>query len=601
MWDLRKPTSPPPGVVPLSPNFTVRDDRSDPVSALAFSRDGTRLALGTFKGAWVADLRNPRVPPLKLAGRPFGDLSFTSIDFSPDGAHVAGGTTQGDLIVWNLRDQSLRFFQTLADPVTAVAFSSDGKRLASAGSGPDFNIRLWDPTNHNVPSVLLRGQDSRANALAFSPDVKQLVSVGEDGRLRFWNLSDPRTLPQVVQAHVGAAISVAFLRDGKDLATAGRDHVMRIWNLRAGAPLGLLRTRQDQHFAVQSLTFSPDNAYLVSASADRTARVWNLRNLSVPPVSLLHEEAGPQGAAGAQGPVGPRGIFSDPYVSVVRPIVTSFSADSARLVTATSGAVRLWNTGDLSQPTRVWTGVTPGDASSPVGNSVALVAIHQRGPVLSRVISEPLALKQWDLRSEVSQQIRADLAVFSDDLTLVASPAPNNSIQVWNLRQRDVPPLRLAGHRDYVTALAFSHDGALLASVGGDRAVRVWDLKKPDVPIFEFEGFGYFVQFSPDDTRLFANGTALRDVLMWFLREPGHPKLTFNGGTAAIRSVAFSRDGTFFALGDVDGDVWLHRLWSGAADSLCTRVTRNLSVQEWRYYLGESVPYERTCPGLPAG
>jgi WD40 repeat protein len=210
-------------------------------------------------------------------------------------------------------------------------------------------------------------------------------------------------------------------------------------------------------------------------------------------------------------------------------------------------------------------------------------------------------LKQWDLRSEVSQQIRADLAVFSDDLTLVASPAPNNSIQVWNLRQRDVPPLRLAGHRDYVTALAFSHDGALLASVGGDRAVRVWDLKKPDVPIFEFEGFGYFVQFSPDDTRLVANGTGLRDVLMWFLREPGHPKLTFNGGTAAIRSVAFSRDGTFFALGDVDGDVWLHRLWSGAADSLCTRVTRNLSVQEWRYYLGESVPYERTCPGLPAG
>jgi len=45
--------------------------------------------------------------------------------------------------------------------------------------------------------------------------------------------------------------------------------------------------------------------------------------------------------------------------------------------------------------------------------------------------------------------------------------------------------------------------------------------------------------------------------------------------------------------------VW--RLWSEAADYLCSRVWRNLSINEWRLYTGESIPYERTCPKLPPG
>jgi len=34
---------------------------------------------------------------------------------------------------------------------------------------------------------------------------------------------------------------------------------------------------------------------------------------------------------------------------------------------------------------------------------------------------------------------------------------------------------------------------------------------------------------------------------------------------------------------------------------LCTRVWRNLSMDEWRLYVGENIPYERTCPSLPPG
>jgi hypothetical protein len=68
-----------------------------------------------------------------------------------------------------------------------------------------------------------------------------------------------------------------------------------------------------------------------------------------------------------------------------------------------------------------------------------------------------------------------------------------------------------------------------------------------------------------------------------------------------IRSTAISDNGEYLAIGDAEGNIWLWRLWTAAADYLCTRVSRNLSIKEWRYYVGESIPYERTCPDLPAG
>jgi WD40 repeat protein len=88
---------------------------------------------------------------------------------------------------------------------------------------------------------------------------------------------------------------------------------------------------------------------------------------------------------------------------------------------------------------------------------------------------------------------------------------------------------------------------------------------------------------------------------MWDLREPNSPPIVFKPGNAAIRSVTVSKDGTHLAIGDADGNVWLYRVWSAAADYLCTRVSRNLSVEEWKVHVGESIPYERTCPTLPAG
>jgi WD40 repeat protein len=88
-------------------------------------------------------------------------------------------------------------------------------------------------------------------------------------------------------------------------------------------------------------------------------------------------------------------------------------------------------------------------------------------------------------------------------------------------------------------------------------------------------------------------------VRLWDLRQPKAPPLGLRRGI--VSSVAFSRDGTRLASGGSDATVVVWDLWTRAADRICTLVWRNLSMEEWRLYVGGRVSYQRTCPNLPAG
>src|SRR5262249_25968298 len=106
------------------------------------------------------------------------------------------------------------------------------------------------------------------------------------------------------------------------------------------------------------------------------------------------------------------------------------------------------------------------------------------------------------------------------------------------------------------------------------------------------------VAFSPDGKRLAADGPD-HDVRIWDLRDPSAAPVALPA-PGRVFSVAFSPDGTRLVSGG-EGGMQTWTLWSAAADDLCKRVWRNLSTEEWRRYIGEDIPYERTCPALPPG
>jgi WD40 repeat protein len=185
---------------------------------------------------------------------------------------LAGSAGAKDLTP--LKDPVL--FRGHTNTVYGVAFSADGKTMATAGA--DKTIRLWD-VDTRQRLALIRYTD-RVTCLAFSADGKMLASGSSDMTITLWDVARDaqgqirgRKIATFAKDHKSPIGNIAFAPDGKTVATvASRDEVIRLWDVASGKVRTLCKGHQA---APSTVVFSADNKRLISAAGDSTIRVWD--------------------------------------------------------------------------------------------------------------------------------------------------------------------------------------------------------------------------------------------------------------------------------------------------------------------------------------
>ena len=484
---------------------------------------------------WQAYLQDVPLHQVNFTAAEFAHCAFaatfggvTGVAFSPDGKQLATSDTNGSIQIWGVRDgRQLARCTGHNSWVWSVAYSPTQPMLASCGQ--DHQVRLWD-SNTGQCLKRLDGHTGIVTAVIFSADGRQLASTSGDQTIRLWHVATGQCV-QTLRGHAACVWSAVFHPDDKTLFSGGEDQVIRRWDVASGQCVQTLTGHQNW---VRTIALSPDGQHLVSGSHDHTLKVWDVVTGTC--LTTLHGH-------------------HKPVTSL------SFSADGQRLASSSyDQTVKLW---DLAAQRCVQT-------LQKHTNVVWSVAFHPTQPLLASG-GEDYTARLWDLQTghctkTMQGHSNAIYAIaHSAHHHLLASGHEDQTIELWEAhpqRLTDPSPHRpfrtLRGHTGRVMSVAFSPDEQTLASASTDGTVRLWNPQTGQClkPLHGHTSWVWSIAFHPHSQQL-ASASYDHTIKLWNVAT-GDCLHTLKAHTSSVLAVAFSPDGNWLASGGYEQTI---NLW----------------------------------------
>jgi len=443
-------------------------------SALAFSKDGSVLAVGGELGALMI-YQTSDWTQRRLDGH---SGTVLSLALTEQGRSLASGGADRMVRFWDTGNGSqLQRPIVHSDAVASLSWSDDRRFVALGGA--DKTFRVVDLRSGR--SALTRQHDEPVGLAAISADGSELVSYSRDVGLRSWTLPSARR-PSELGEH-GNVLTLGLGSDPDQLLSAGlgRNGVC-LWDLSTGNCATRLPVRLDR---VRALAISADRSRLALAGSGSQIFVWDLvQKIPTQVIAALPDET--------------RAL--------------AFSVDGRSL--AAAGLDRKLRFFDVANAALIAERATaaPVQTMSVVRESGLLFSGDQAG-----------VLTVWDpktFEAKASWQAHADWVLgtaISPDGALFASAGADRTIKIWNARTRKHLQT-LTGHDGKVLSVDFSPDSQLLASAGEDKTVRLWDARsgRALAMMTGHSGIVRTVRFT-DQPALLASGSDDGAIRLWRL------------------------------------------------------------------------------------
>ena len=219
--------------------------------------------------------------------------AIISLDFSPDGTLLAGGTAAGEAYVWEVPTRRLLFF---ADEISArvidIFFSTGGDQLIVVTADELTIWQFGEQLLTRVQRIDLEGPGILDTDL--SPTGNLLASARQDGTVWLQMLPNGLLLARLSGSQV-AMYDVVFTPDGTRLASRSVDGMVNLWQI-SWQGFGALDVTPLNSYSfpywMGNLGIMADGSSLATIMSDGGVGIWNVNNaqtfrISTPQIDRL--------------------------------------------------------------------------------------------------------------------------------------------------------------------------------------------------------------------------------------------------------------------------------------------------------------------------